>query len=63
MNIHTKAVREEMDKLEEAGAIREVYYPECLANTVVVKKKNGKWIVRSLIRNLLNAMTYAILFG
>ena len=45
VDIHTKAVREEMDKLKEAGAIREVYYPKWLANTVVVKKKNGKWIV------------------
>lgn len=34
-----------MDKLKEAGAIREVYYPEWLAKTVVVKKKNGKWRV------------------
>ena len=41
-DIHTKAVREEVDKLKEAGTIREVYYLEWLANTVVVKKKNGK---------------------
>ena len=26
-------------------AIKEVFYPEWLANTVVVKKKNGKWRV------------------
>ena len=44
-NIHIKAVREEVDKLKEAGAIKEVYYPEWLANTVVVKKRNGKWKV------------------
>ena len=30
-------------KLKQAGAIKEVFYPEWLANTVVVKKKNGKW--------------------
>ena len=29
----------------EAKAIREVHYPEWLANTVVVKKKSGKWRV------------------
>ncbi|XP_058211815.1 uncharacterized protein LOC131324001 [Rhododendron vialii] len=41
-------VPEEMpgvDRLLEAKAIREVYYPEWLSNTVVVKKKNGKWCV------------------
>ena len=26
-----------------AGFIREVYYPEWLANVVLVKKENGKW--------------------
>ena len=44
-NIHVKAVRKEMDKLKEARAIKEVYYPEWLVNTVVIKKKNGKWKV------------------
>ena len=42
-NIHVKVVRKEVDKLKEVGAIKEVYYPEWLAITVVVKKKNGKW--------------------
>ena len=32
-------------KLKHAGAIKEVFYPEWLANTVVVKKKSGKWRV------------------
>ena len=32
-------------KLKKAGAIKEVFYPEWLANTVVVKKKSGKWRV------------------
>ena len=32
-------------KLKQARAIKEVFYPEWLANTVVVKKKNGKWWV------------------
>ena len=34
---HTQAVIEEVDRLLEAGAIREVQYPTWLANTVVVK--------------------------
>ena len=42
---HIKAVRSEVQKLKEAGAIKEIYFPEWLANTVVVKMKNGKWRV------------------
>jgi hypothetical protein len=30
-------------RLLSAGVIREVTYPEWLANTVMVKKANGKW--------------------
>ena len=37
---HAKAIREEVMKLKRAGAIKEVFYLEWLANTVVVKKKN-----------------------
>jgi hypothetical protein len=33
----------EVKKLLNAGVIREVTYPEWLANTVMVKKANGKW--------------------
>ena len=35
-------VREEVMKLKKVRAIKEVFYPEWLANTVVVKKKSGK---------------------
>ena len=42
---HIKAVRSEVQKLKEVGAIKEIYFPEWLANTVVVKMKNGKWRV------------------
>ena len=42
---HADAVKEEVMKLKRAGAIKEVFYPEWLANTVVVKKKSGKWRV------------------
>ena len=43
--LHVKAVEEKVDKLLEARAIREVNHPTWLSNTVVVKKKNGKWRV------------------
>ena len=42
---HTEAVRNEVTKLKQAEAIKEVFYPQWLANTVVVKKKTGKWRV------------------
>lgn len=34
---------EEVEKLLTTGFIREVYYPEWLANIVMVKKSNRKW--------------------
>ena len=42
---HIEAVRQEVEKLKEAGAIREAFFLEWLANTIVVRKKNGKWRV------------------
>jgi hypothetical protein len=33
----------EVQRLLDAGFIREVYYPSWLTNVVMVKKKNGKW--------------------
>ena len=36
-------IAEEVRKLLEADFIREVYYPNWLANVVVVKMANGKW--------------------
>ena len=42
---YVEAVRQEVEKLKEAGAIKETFFPEWLANTVVVQKKNGKWRV------------------
>ncbi|XP_075658773.1 uncharacterized protein LOC142628594 [Castanea sativa] len=38
-----RAIVEEVRKLQEARFIREVYYPDWLANIVMVKKTNGKW--------------------
>ena len=42
---HSNAIRDEVMKLKQARAIKEVFYPEWLANTVVVKKKSEKWRV------------------
>ena len=39
---HAKVVQKEVVRLKQAGTINEVFYPEWLANTVVVKKKSGK---------------------
>ena len=36
------AIKEEVQKLTTAQFIREVYYPDWLANVVMVKKTNGK---------------------
>ena len=44
-NEHAEAVKNEVTKLKQVGAIKEVFYPQWLANTVVVKKKTGKWRV------------------
>jgi hypothetical protein len=38
-----RAIGEEIHKLLATGFIKEVFYPEWLANPVLVKKKNGKW--------------------
>ena len=37
------AIMEEVDKLLVANFIREVFYPNWLANVVMVKKNTGKW--------------------
>ena len=52
---HAEAVREEVAKLKQAGAIKEVFYPEWLANKVVVKKKSGKWRVYAYFTDLNKA--------
>ena len=38
-----EAITDEVNKLLSAGFIWEVYYPEWLANVVLVKKANEKW--------------------
>ena len=38
-----KAIAEEVRKLQGVEFIREIYYPDWLANVVMVKKANRKW--------------------
>ena len=38
-----QAIAEEVRKLQEASFIRKVYYPDWLANVVMVEKASGKW--------------------
>jgi hypothetical protein len=45
-----KAVEAEVQRLQDAKVIREVKYPVWLANTVPVKKKNGKWRMQNVCR-------------
>ena len=39
---HAEVMKEEVEKLKQDGAIKEMFYLDWLANTVVVKKKNRK---------------------
>ena len=52
---HADAVKDEVMKLKQARAIKEAFCPKWLANTVVVKKKNGKWRVCVDFTNLNKA--------
>ena len=38
-----RAIAEEVRKLQDVEFIREVYYPDWLANVVMVKKANSNW--------------------
>ena len=42
---HAEVVKNEVTKLKQVGAIKEVFYPQWLTNTMVVKKKTEKWRV------------------
>uniref|UniRef100_A0A2N9GA19 Uncharacterized protein n=1 Tax=Fagus sylvatica TaxID=28930 RepID=A0A2N9GA19_FAGSY len=42
-DIDPSAISDEVEKVLATGFIREVYYPNWLANVVMVKKSNGKW--------------------
>ena len=45
---YSNAVKDKVTKLKQAGAIKEVFYPKWLVNTVAVKKK--KWEMTSMYR-------------
>ena len=38
-----KTLKEEVDRLRENKFIREAYYPEWIANLVLLPKPNGNW--------------------
>ena len=42
---HSNVIKDEVMKFKQVGAIKEVFYPEWLANAIVVMKKSGKWRV------------------
>ena len=46
---------DEVDKLLAAGFIKEVYYPEWLANVIMVKKTIEKWRMCMDFTDLNNA--------
>jgi hypothetical protein len=50
-----KGARNEVKRLLSTGVIREETYPEWLANTVMVKKSNGKWRMCIDLTNLNKA--------
>ena len=52
---HANDVRDEVMKLKKPKAIKEIFYSEWLANTVVVKKKSGKWRVCVDFTDLIKA--------
>ena len=52
---HSDTVRDDVIKLKQARAIKEVFYPKWLANTIVVKKKSGKWRVCVDFTDLIKA--------
>lgn len=41
----TRGVNDEVERLRKVSSIREMKYPDWLASSVVVKKKNRKWSV------------------
>ena len=42
---HVEAIKLVVKRLKEVGAIRKIFFLKWLANTMAVKKKNGKWRV------------------
>ena len=56
---HSDAIKGEVVKIKRARAIKEVFYPKWLANTVMVKKKKSrKWRVCIDITDLNKTCPY-----
>ena len=49
------SISDKVDHLLQAGFIRKAFYPDWLSNSVLVKKKNGKWRVCIDFTNLNEA--------
>ena len=52
---HSDVVKDEVIKLKQARAIKELFYPEWLVNTIVMKKKSERWQVCMDFTNLNKA--------
>lgn len=50
-----QVIQAEVEKLLEAKFIKEIEYPDWLANMVVVKKSNNKWRMCVVYTNLNKA--------
>jgi hypothetical protein len=48
-----QAEKAEVQRLLDAGFIREVTYPEWLSNVAMVRKKNGKWQMCTVARGMI----------
>ncbi|GKE26375.1 hypothetical protein Tco_1441759 [Tanacetum coccineum] len=55
-----KAIQTEVQKLVEAGIMREIYYHEWLSNPIMVKKHDGSWRMCVDFTNLNKTLTKAI---
>jgi len=51
----SRAISDEVDRLLQAGFIRETFYPDWLSNPILVKKKNEKWRICIDFTNLNEA--------
>ena len=62
---YTEAIKNKVTKLKQAGAIKDVFYPQWLANTVVGKRKQESgtcvWTLQILIR--LVPKTFSLCLG
>ena len=60
---HVEVVKEVVKKLKQVRAIKEVFFPKWLANTMMVKKKNGKLracVCKVVIYNYVFCWLYSV---